>query len=136
MNGSGRGAVGHRRRRTSASWIARQNDLWRSWVDSGQTVDLLQWQHWPYVRSRADSQLSASTSQNQPVRTAPILAVQTNGAVSPQRSFVGTVDDCIGCQCGPSAARWTGMLTTKSATGWSNGTVSHASRLPSVAKAV
>jgi len=27
-------------------------------VDSGQTVDLSQWQHWPYVCSSADRQLS------------------------------------------------------------------------------
>ncbi len=31
------------------------------WVDSGQTVDLSQWQHWPYVCSTSDRQLSASS---------------------------------------------------------------------------
>jgi hypothetical protein len=44
--------------RTSAVGIVVGLRLRLTWVDSGQTVDLSQWPLWPYVRSRADRQLS------------------------------------------------------------------------------
>ena len=45
-------------------WIAQWVSLRLTWVDSGQTVELSQWQLSPYVRSRADGRLPASTSHS------------------------------------------------------------------------
>jgi hypothetical protein len=56
------------------------------WV-RGQTVDLSQWLLWPYVRSRADRQLSANSGQNQPVCSAPITVIQRSPASALNRTF-------------------------------------------------